>query len=181
MSNLAGLLDSAADDISPLTGPALIAKKVRKLVVMAGDFSKPKAEFNVFVDGPAATRVFANWPVEIVACPFDMGEAIHYPEVSLKHDFPYSEHHPLRDANFATFGKLNGFMAWDLIATLHAIRPDRGYFPISKPGTIRVDKANITHFEEHTDGKHRYLSPPENIERAREALANLASQPPTAK
>ena len=181
MTNLANLLDSPADEHSTLNGEALVAKKVRLLEVMAGDFSKPKAEFNVFVDGPAAAKVFEHWPTELIACPFDMGEAIHYPQMSLEKDFRFTEQHPLLAANRAMFGKLNGFMAWDLVATLHAIRPDRDYVGISKPGVIRVDTSNVTHFEEKAGGKHRYLIPPENVERVREALANLASQPPLSK
>ncbi|MDX1961786.1 MAG: nucleoside hydrolase [Pirellulales bacterium] len=180
MTNLASLLNSPADQASDLTGKELVAAKVRLLVVMAGDFSRPKAEFNVFSDRDSAATVLATWPTELIACPFEMGSAIHYP--SLDNDFHYVEGHPLLMANLATFGgRTNGFMAWDLVATLHAIRPDRGYFNLSKPGTIRLDAENVTHHDEDASGKHRYLMPRDNTERVREAISGLASQPPAAK
>lgn len=180
MTNLGSLLDSPADKDSDLTGKELVAAKVRVLVVMAGDFSRPKAEFNVFSDKDSATKVLAEWPTELVACPYEMGAAIHYPE--LGNDFQYAQHHPLLEANLACFGgRTNGFMAWDLVATLHAVRPDRGYFSLSKPGTIRLDAENVTHHKQAATGKHRYLVPRNNTERVREAIAGLASQPPSAK
>jgi len=50
LTNIRDLLESAPDEQSPLDGKALVAAKVRRLVIMAGDFRKPKAEFNVFSD-----------------------------------------------------------------------------------------------------------------------------------
>jgi inosine-uridine nucleoside N-ribohydrolase len=179
LTNMGDLLDSAADEHSALSGKQLVATKVRMLVAMAGDFSKPRAEFNVFSDPASAAKVFNHWPGELIVCPFEMGEAIHFPEMSLEKDFRFTQRHPLYEADLATFGKPNGFMAWDLVATLHAIRPDRGYFNLSKPGTIRLDSANVTHHEQDAVGKHRYLMPRDNIERVREALTGLASQPPS--
>lgn len=147
MTNLSDLLDSPADESSNLPGMQLVAAKVRLVVVMAGNFSRPEAEFNVFSDRLSAEKVFSKWPTELVACPFEMGEAIHYPE--LENDFQYAERHPLLEANLATFGgRTNGFMAWDLVAVLHAIRPGRGYFNLSKPGTIRLDDKAVTHHDQ---------------------------------
>jgi inosine-uridine nucleoside N-ribohydrolase len=182
LTNIRDLLESTPDDQSPLDGKALVAAKVRMLVVMAGDFSKPKAEFNVFSDLIAATSVFTYWPTEIVACPFEMGEWVHYPEMSLEKDFRVPDTHPLLVANLATFGgKRNGFMAWDLLAVLHAIRPDRNYFNMSKSGTIHLDAEGVTHLIEEGKGMHRYLIPRGSPDRVREALTSLASQPPDAR
>lgn len=172
-------LESAPDEQSPLDGKALVAAKVRKLVVTAGDFSKPKTEFNVFSDSEAASSVLTQWPTELVACPFEMGEWVHYPEMSLENDFHVPNPQPSLMANLATFGgKRNGFMAWDLLTVLYAIRPDRGYFNLSKTGTIYLDSADVTHLKEDGEGKHRYLIPRGSPDRVREALSGLASQPP---
>ncbi len=111
LTNIRDLLISAADQHSRLDGRALVAAKVRTLVVMAGDFSKPKAEFNVFSDLDAASSVFTNWPTVLVACPYEMGEWIHFPEQSLEKDFRFPVPHPLLIADLASFGgKRNGFM-----------------------------------------------------------------------
>lgn len=180
LTNIRDLLDSAPDEHSPLDGKALAAAKVRVLVVMAGDFSKPKAEFNVFSDLNAAAAVFNRWPAELVACPFEMGEWVHYPELSLEKDFRFPAPHPLLEADLATFGgKRNGFMAWDLLTVLYAIRPDRGYFNLSKAGTIQLDPAGVTHLKEEKEGRHRYIMRRGSPDRVREALTSLASQPPS--
>jgi inosine-uridine nucleoside N-ribohydrolase len=180
LTNIRDLLISTPDQHSPLDGKALVAAKVRRLVFMAGDFSKPKAEFNIFSDLEAATSVAEDWPTELVACPFEMGEWVHYPELSLEKDFRSPQRHPLLVADLATFGgKRNGFMAWDLVTVLFAIRPDRDYFNLSKPGTIHLDSQGVTRFREDEGGKHRYLIPRGGPERVREALTSLASQPPT--
>ena len=182
LTNLRRLLESAPDRDSPLDGRALVAAKVRTLVVMAGDFSKPRAEFNVFSDLDAASSVFTRWPTELIACPFEIGEWLHYPEMSLEKDFRFPAPHPLLVADLATFGgKRNGFMAWDLVAVLHAIRPDRDYCNLSKPGTIRVDAEGVTRLEEGPQGRHRHLMPRGAPDRVREVLTGLASQPPSAR
>ena len=109
-----------------------------------------------------------------------MGDWVHSPEMSLENDIRVPDPPPLLAADLTTFGgKRNGFMAWDLLAVLYAIRPDRGYFNISKSGTIHLDSAGVTHLKEEGDGKHRYLIPRTSPDRVREALTGLASQPPS--
>jgi len=104
LTSIRDVLESAPDEQSTLDGKALVAAKVRTFVIMAGDFSKPKAEFNIFSDSEAASSVFTHWPTELVTCPFEMGEWVHYPEMSLENDFRVPDPHPLLVANLATFG-----------------------------------------------------------------------------
>lgn len=100
----------------------------------------------------------------------------------MEKDFRAPAHHPLLAANVATFkGKRNGFMAWDLVAVLYAIRPDRNYVNLSKTGTVQVDRAGVTTFKEEKDGRHRYLIQRGSPDRVREALTGLASQPPSTR
>ena len=63
--NLAALLASGGDDVSPLTGRELVARKVKYFSVMAGSFGvKKRAEYNVGRDRnllrPAARAVVAH-------------------------------------------------------------------------------------------------------------------------
>ena len=47
---------------------------------------------------------------------------------------------------------------WDLTAVLYAVRPDRGYFGLSQPGTIGVDERAITQFAANVARfSHRWL------------------------
>ncbi len=180
-TNLAGLLASRGDEISPLSGRDLAARKVRRLVMMAGEFDRPRPEFNVYSDAKSARAIFADWPTEIVALPFDVGESIRYPVPSFGLDRVVSADHILMAADVATFGKPNGFMTWDLTAVLHAVRPDRGYFRLSRPGRIQVDPTNVTTLRSDPGGRQRYaILDPENRDSVRDVLVDLVSSWPTA-
>ena len=180
-TNLARLLESPADASSDLAGADLAARKCRLLVMMAGMFSDAgrQKEYNVYIDLDAAKKVFARWPTPIVASGFEIGRAIKYPASSIEHDFGYVKHHPLREA-YELYQKMPyDRETWDLTAVLYAVRRDRGYFGLSPAGTIRVDDQAITQFAPSENGRHRYLTvTPEQIARVREALVQLASQPP---
>lgn len=180
-TNLARLLDSPGDEHSPLSGEKLAAQKCRLLSVMAGNFGGKKAakEYNIFIDGPAAAKVFERWPTPIVASGFEVGEAVTFPAASIAHDFGYVEHHPLRDAYGLYVEGAHDRPTWDLTSVLYAVRPDRGYFGLSAPGAIRVDEQSLTHFAPSAAGRHRYLKlDAVQAVRVREALVQLASQPP---
>jgi len=180
-TNFARLLDSPADEHSPLAGVELCRQKCRRLVMMAGMFSLVgrHKEYNVYVDLPAAKRVFAAWPTEIVVSGYEVGQAIKFPASSIERDFNYVPHHPLKEAYELYQRMPYDRETWDLTAALYAVRPEHGYFQLSPPGTIRVDDEMITRFEESPTGKHRYLIVDSlGVARVREALELLASQPP---
>ena len=180
MTNLARLLDSKPDSVSPLNGTDLVARKVRLYCQMAGAFGADAGpEYNVFIDADASRKVFEGWPTPIVASGFEVGAAILYPASSIEHDFGYVRDHPIAEA-YRAYGKMPyDRPTWDLTAVLYAVRPDREYFGLSKPGTITLDSKNVTRFAESESGKHRYLTAtPEQILRVREAFTHLASAPP---
>ncbi|HEV3342420.1 MAG TPA: nucleoside hydrolase [Pirellulales bacterium] len=183
-TNLARLLDSPADDRIKQTGLELVAAKCRLLSMMAGQFggNERRPEYNVVTDLPSASSVFARWPTPIVASGFEIGTAVLFPGRSIESDFGYVDHHPLCDAYRAYDRMPYDRPTWDLTSVLYAVRPDRGYFGLSQPGVIEVDDKGVTSFRPRPDGKHRYLTiDREQIERTREALVLLASQPPDKK
>lgn len=179
-TNLARLLESQPDSASPLPGVELVAKKCRLLSMMAGMFTAEgrHKEYNVFIDLPAAKKVFADWPTEIVVSGFEIGRAIKYPAISIERDFNYVPHHPLKEA-YGLYRKMPyDRETWDLTSVLYAVRPDRGYFGLSEFGKVSVDDAQVTQFAAG-QGRHRYLTvTEEQIVRVKEALVQLASQPP---
>ncbi len=78
-TNLAGLLNSQADEYSKLNGVALVKEKVNKLVSMAARIDKDGKsgyEFNVMVDAKASQKVFSNWPTQMIISGFEIGEKI---------------------------------------------------------------------------------------------------------
>ncbi|MDB5390581.1 MAG: Nucleoside hydrolase [Planctomycetaceae bacterium] len=180
-TNASRLLDSPADSHSPLKGRELVAQKCRLLSMMAGHFPEQgrNKEYNVYIDAPAASNVFANWPTPLVASGFEIGQAIKFPAISIERDFLYVKYHPLREAYGLYQTMPYDRETWDLTSVLYAVRPDRGYFGLSSPGKIHVDDKQITQFTADKAGQQRFLTVnPEQIARVREALIQLASQPP---
>ncbi|MDE5941305.1 MAG: nucleoside hydrolase [Muribaculaceae bacterium] len=164
-TNLAQLLESGADSISPLGGRDLVAKKVRQLVAMAGSFTENEsddtlrhmAEYNVVRDIAAARKVFAEWPTEIVTSPFELGINVLYPAKSITDDFKWTDAHPVVEAYKAYLPMPYDRPTWDLTSVLYAIEGTDGYFTLSEPGEIIVEGHGGTRFVPRADGKSRYL------------------------
>lgn len=156
-TNLALLLDTKADEYSPLTGKELIAQKVKRLVTMAGHIENPKyAEYNVVNDVAACQRVFNEWPTPIYMSPFELGLQVRYPAQSIENDFTWTKHHPIVDSYKVYLKKIEDRPTWDLTAVLYAIDPQQ-FFNISPAGKIVVTNEGYTHYKQDAAGKHFYL------------------------
>lgn len=159
LTNLHRLLETPADEYSPLTGKELVAKKVKYLSVMGGSFGpKKRAEFNIVNDIPAARHVFEHWPVGIVLSPFEVGATVQYPALSIENDFNWTAHHPVVDA----YKRYRPFpynrATWDLTSVFFAVEGDKELLNLSIPGKISVDEKGFTSFQDAADGKHYYLT-----------------------
>jgi hypothetical protein len=95
------------------------------------------------------------------------------------HDYGYVAHHPIAEAYHLYIPPPHDRPTWDLTSVLYAVRPDRGYFDLSPPGSVTIDSNGITRLEAAEQGQHRHLILRESG-RARilEALELLSSQPP---
>jgi inosine-uridine nucleoside N-ribohydrolase len=182
-SNLARLIESPPDDISPLSGRDLVAAKARRLSIMAGAFrpvgGRRHLEYNVVKDIAAARRLAEHWPTPIDWSGYEIGEAIPYPAVSIERDYGYVPHHPLAEAYLAYLPPPHSRPTWDLTSVLQAVRPDRGHFGLSEPGRVVVEDDGGTRFEAAAGGTHRHLTVSrEQAVRAAEVFAALCSEPP---
>ncbi len=179
-SNLARLLATPADAASSLAGRDLVARKVKFLSAMAGRFTDKKSkEYNVFIDTPASQQLCKDWPTPIYFSPWELGDSMKFPAISIERDFSWVAHHPVTDAYRAYMKFPYDRQTWDLTSVLYAVRPDRGYFTVSEPCRITVNDKGQTEFHADTQGKHFILSAtPEQKARALEALIQLSSQPP---
>ncbi len=174
-----GFSTNLARLVSTPEGHALAARKVKALYLMAGNFEKPQPEYNVFTDAPAFADLMKNWPTPIIFSGFEIGLVITYPMDSINRDFTWTAHHPVVDAYKVYVGKPEDHPNWDSTAVLDAIRPDRGYFDLSPPGNVTLDKKSATVFTPDDNGKCRYLIlKPKEVGRIRELIATLVSEPP---
>ncbi len=183
-TNLARLLASPPDDVSPLTGKELAAKKVKVVSAMFGAY-KPDGgvnamrEYNVVEDLPSSKKFTSDWPTPIFFSGFEVGQAIAYPAVSIERDFNYVKHHPLAEAYRRYEPPPHNRPCWDLTSVLYAIYPDRGFFGLSATGRITVGDDGVTRFAAAEGGSHRFLTvSKDQITRCREAFTFLASEPP---
>ena len=155
-TNMASLLATPADDISPLTGAELVARKVKELVMMAGNMAEASGEFNVVQDIVAARKVFAEWPTPIVVSPFELGSRVKFPHTRVKDLAGGKQPNPVAEAYRFYLGPDYDACSWDPTALIYAVEGD-GMFTVSEPGIISVDAAGITRFTPAPEGKHRYL------------------------
>ena len=182
-NNLANLLKSPSDDISPLSGLELAQQKVKLLSVMAGAFTAINGtehlEYNVVEDIASAKILAAKWPTQIVYSGFEIGLAVPYPASSIEQDYNYVPHHPLKVAYMLYEPPPHNRPTWDLTSVLYAVLPDRGFFGLSAPGTVTVDDRGATTHAITANGLHRYLTLTHDQQiRVTEALVQLSSEPP---
>lgn len=182
-TNLANLLKSPGDLISPLTGRELVAKKVKLLSVMAGAFAPidgaEHLEYNVVEDIASAKTLAAEWPTSIVYSGFEIGLAVPYPAVSIEQDYNYVTFHPLKEAYVLYEPPPHNRPTWDLTSVLYAVFPDRDYFGLSPAGTVTVDHRGATAHLISENGLHQYLTLTHDQQiRVTEALVQLSSEPP---
>ena len=181
-TNIAALLESGADRHSDLTGVELVARKVRLLSIMAGNYSdNPRKEWNAYVDLTASKTMYEKWPVDIVASGYEIGGTIGYPATSIENDFTSVEHHPIVDA-YVTFSEMPYDKAcWDLTSVLYAAEPDSGFFDLSDFGYISARDDSLTYFQPIPGGRHRYLIVnDEQRKRIKDRLIDIVTAPPAA-
>ncbi len=147
-TNLAGLLNSSADEYSKLNGKDLVIKKVKQLVSMAARIDKDGKsgyEFNVMIDAAASQKVFSEWPTPMTISGFEIGEKI-LTGIRLINNESI-QNSPVKDAFKVALTKDNnthGRNSWDETAVLVAVRGIAPYFNYRKLNfEIKDDGKNV--------------------------------------
>jgi len=162
LTTFARLLQSEADDISPLSGGELISQKVDWTVCMAGTFpqrwpeSQGRVEWNILCDVPSARVVCENWPTELVFCSSEIG----IPIITCgKIQTEGNPHNPVRTC-FEIWHRQDGKIgrsSWDPATILYAVRPNAEYWELSERGRFTIDGKGLTALEVQPKGKHCFL------------------------
>ena len=152
---LADLLESPADEYSPLTGLELVKEKCSKLWVMAGkwDDLQNGKEHNFCnnarsIDG--GMRLCKKWPTEILFLGFEIGFDVISGANLNKEDFL---HIALSDNDCP-----HGRSSWDPMLVLLALVNDvskAGY--TCRQGTASLDSDGSNRFTFSTDGRHSFV------------------------
>ena len=182
-TTIAQLLESPSDKYSRLSGRELVARKVKYLSVMAGEFTLPDfAEYNVWNDLEAARTLFETSPVPMVFTPWQLGDQVQYPGKSIEQDFAWGEPHPMVEAYKHYLQMPYNRPTWDVIAAYYACHPEAGCFTISEPGNVKVVGKGITQFTPAKDGKCRYLTAtPQQVKQILDYFYQVIPQKPKCK
>jgi inosine-uridine nucleoside N-ribohydrolase len=156
LTNLSNLLQSQPDSLSSLNGTELVAKKVRRLVSMAGKFPAGK-EFNIYMDSTSSEYVFNEWPGEIIFTGFEIGWEIRTGLGLINSNIKNS---PVKDV-FRISIPLSeedkyGRMSWDETAVLIAVYGTEGFFD-TRRGNIIVNSDGSNSWQDDPAGKHLYV------------------------
>ena len=154
LTNLRRLLETKPDDISPLDGKSLVARKVKLWVAMACRYPNGK-EYNSMMDAQSSRIALENWPTPIVFTDWNYGFGCHAGRgvaESGRTDSPIADvfagNLPSRNEVRAMASRnqcgalgINGRAAWDQTAVLIAVRGTRPYFGEMR-GTYRITGAD---------------------------------------
>lgn len=154
---LAGLLESEADEYSPLGGVELVRTKVAKIWSMAGKFDEDGGrEYNIYkseLTRKAAATVVEKCPVPITFLGFEVGAP-----VITGGDSVLKEGDVLLDA-MRDYGNGHGRNSWDPMTALLAVIGDEekaGYDVVR--GTVSVDvESGASYFTRSENGSHAYV------------------------
>lgn len=140
--------------------PQLVAAKVRRLVVMGGEFPKStRPETNIRTHVAAARLVAAEWPTEIVWHGFEIGQVL-LTGARLKETPPDN---PVRlSYELKPYGKRpaieGGQPSWDQGAALFAVRgADPALWRSVQGGRVLIDETGVTSWDEGPVTPHFYV------------------------
>lgn len=175
-TNLADLLSSPADDLSPLDGRTLVARKVKALYAMAG-YARGGREFNVYKDAASARAVFSDWPTRIVVSPAELGNRI---RTGTRVAQLSAERSPVRDAFAVSLEQAdkNGRQSWDETTVYAAVRGGQDLFARTRGTFAVVDDHGNNTWTDDPNGPHELLSLAVSPAQAARTLEDLMVRPP---
>jgi hypothetical protein len=175
LRNVANLLKSGPDAASPLDGPALVAKKVKRLDVMGGTYApsanSKDAEWNFKQDPASAALVCSTWPTPIL---FNGEGGSTCSGRRVTYEMP--EHNPLTMAyrHYAGVGFAGDRLSWDPISCLVAVRGAAPWYQVVTAGVNVTDATTgINTWQAGGDREHAYLVLQSRKHEIEEALEDM--------
>lgn len=175
-TNLRALLESPSDAYSALTGRELVARKVKRLVAMAGEFPAGR-EFNVYCDAEASKVVAEQWPTEIIFSGFEIGDKVFTGRRLV--GMPV-ENSPVKEAYAMSVagGDDEDRMSWDQTAVLVAIKGAAPYFDMERGRFSVTSDEGANGWEVDPQGPHARLLFRQTPEQIAEAIEGYMMHQP---
>ncbi|MBC8603632.1 DUF4038 domain-containing protein [Parabacteroides acidifaciens] len=147
LSSLQKLLQSSADQYSPLNGKQLVEAKVRKWYCMGGLFPEGK-EANFSRPDPASTvYCLANWTKDVVFCGWEIGQQVVTGDAALKAKLP--REYPMYRA-YELYNNFQGRASWDQVTAFLLSDEASRYFELDNAGSCQLQ----------ADGSNRWIPGP---------------------
>ncbi len=129
LTNLRNLMESKADDVSPLSGMDLIRQKVKLWSCMGGMYPEGK-EANFYRPDPESTKIAVeNWPGKVVFAGWELGNEIITGADYLKNALPQTS--PVWRA-YQLYNNFQGRQSWDQASILYAIASSDDYWGVQE-------------------------------------------------
>lgn len=158
LTNVANLLQSQGDSISPLDGKALVNKKVKQMVSMAGKFPEG-SEFNIEIDAASSRYAFENFPRPVIFSGFEIGKDIKT-GIPLISDSSITNS-PVKDVFRISIPMSKedsaGRMSWDETAVLVGVKGYEAYYSLN-PGTIIIDEKGYNKWNNEGNQHHHLVA-----------------------
>ncbi|MCI5195586.1 MAG: nucleoside hydrolase [Candidatus Electrothrix sp. AW5] len=156
LTNLANLLRSKADDISPLDGIELVQQKVQRLVCMGGEYPSGR-EWNFYQDSASTSYVIAHWPTPVVFSGFEIGKDVLTGAGLQKTASP----NPVR-RSYEVYNGLRDRPSWDQVAVYYAVVTANGqqtklWSKNTGKNMVRLDGSNYWLNKQDKTVDHTYL------------------------
>lgn len=153
LTNIAELLRSGPDELSPLGGMELVKAKAKRMICMAGGFPSFQ-EFNIKIDAPSAKYVFENFPGEVIFSGFEIGNRIKTGLPLIHNDSIRNS--PVKDVYKICIGMSSedkeGRKSWDQTAVLVAVRGPEPWYNL-REGRILVDEKGFNTWDSTARGQ----------------------------
>lgn len=177
LTNMADLLKSAPDEHSELNGRDLVARKVKVLVSMAGEFPQGK-EFNIYKEIRSGRETFDSWPTDVIFSGFEIGKKV-------KTGIPLIKNQKIRKNPVKDVYKISipqsdedkeGRMSWDQTAVLVAVRGADPYYELV-PGRIVTAEDGSNTWDSNGKG-HFYIKEKRPFEEVTALIDELMQHQP---
>lgn len=177
LNNLEALLKSPADAISPLTGTALVARKVKAISIMGGYYPSG-SEYNFTSNGSAPSTKYTvdNWPetVPMMFQGYEIGDGVSTGP-SLKNT---PVNNPVRKAYETMYSGINGRPSWDPCAVLYAVRGLSTYWTQEAVGSNLINTNGTNAWQTTPDKNQAYSKVLMSDSSLATVLADLMDDPP---
>lgn len=154
---LAQLLESQADECSPLSGVELVRRKVKCIYMQGGVFGEAvEPDFNFSQGITFAKTFFRLWPLEVdmVFSPMEAGQGVEYTPEAVVADVSWTDAHPIKQV-YMQCDCNTGQRMWDPMTVIQAVEGD-GLFTLSERGTVTLTDRAETIFTPSATGNCRY-------------------------